>query len=360
MKKKILIVVPTLSAGGSERVISILFNHFDRNRFEVFLIILDSTNVFYSLTNVNNVFYLKKKDVKSSVMTIFRIIRKEKPHVILATMASLNILLSVIHIFYPRFKLFIRESTFPSIHFKSIKFGFVYERLIKLFYPFSHRIICQSNDMLLDLNLNYGIRKSKMVVINNPVNVDHFPLKVNGRKVRPTFITVARLDLAKGYNRILRSLAFMKIDFEYIIVGDFTRNEYNYQLRDEFDQLVTELGLTDRIRMVGVSKFPQTYLEQADVYLHGSYYEGFPNALLEAGSVGLPVVSFSTTGISEILQNGVNGFIVEDNNLRAFADAIYAAIEQPYDPERIREMINSRFNVDVIVNKYQDLLDSNV
>ena len=352
-------VIPTLSAGGSERFVSILFSYLDRTRFEVKLIVLNSTKLFYSLPHTEDIFFLRKKDVRSSLLAILKIIREEKPQVILSTITSLNILLSFIRLFYPRFKLYIRESTILSIHFKGIRFGLLYEIMIVLFYRFSDRIICQSQDMLQDLHNHYYIRKKKMVVINNPVNPNQFSLKERSSNNRPMLITVARLDGAKGYDRILRSLALLKIDFEYVIVGDFTSNGYNKQWLLEFDHLVSELGLNQKIRRVGVSKTPQDYLKQANVYLHGSYYEGFPNALLEAGSVGLPVVSFKSPGIGEILQDGLNGFVVENNNLQDFAEATAKAIVHPFEPSHIRNVIVSKFSISTIIDKYHDLLDSN-
>lgn len=358
-RKKILMVIPTLSAGGSERFVSILFSYLDRTRFDVKLIVLNSAQLFYSLPHTEDIFFLKKKDVRSSLLAILKIIRKEKPQVILSTITSLNILLSFIRVFYPRFKLYIRESTILSIHFRGIRYGLFYETMILLFYRFSDRIICQSQDMLQDLHNRYYIKKGKMIVINNPVNPDQFTLKEKSKNSRPMLITVARLDGAKGYDRILRSLALVKVDFEYVIVGDFTCNEYNKLLLLEFDHLVSELGLHQKIRRVGVSKTPQDFLRQANVYLHGSYYEGFPNALLEAGSVGLPVVSFKSPGIGEILQDELNGFVVENNNLQAFAEAVTRATVHPFEPSHIRDQIISKFGVSTIIDKYQDLLESN-
>jgi glycosyltransferase involved in cell wall biosynthesis len=353
-KKKILIIVPTLSAGGSERFVSILFNNLDRALFDVKLVVLNSENVFYKVNNTKEVYFLKKKDVKSSLWTLVKIIHFEKPEMIFCTLTSLNILLSFIKVVYSKFRLIIRESTILSIHFKPLKNSFLYEIPIKLFYRFSDRIVCQSEYMKKDLMTSYGIKEKKIIVINNPIDLSKFPLRNNSTNGTVRLITVARLDRAKGYDRILKALAQTSINFEYYAIGDFTDSK----LRPIFDKMVTNLGLSSRVHLLGVQSHPQKYLMESDIYLHGSTYDGFPNVVLEAGAVGLPVVAFDTTGIQEIVVHGQSGIVVPDNDIAAYADAIKTSSESKFDKSLIRELTASRFDVSFVMNKYQDLFNS--
>jgi len=353
-KSKVLIIVPTISAGGSERFVSILFNQIDRSKFEVKLVVLDSSTLFYHLSYKEDIIFLNKKEVRSSFLILLKIIKKESPNIIFSTITSLNILLCFIRICYPKFLLIIRESTILSIHFKHVKNPFLYEIPIKMLYKFADKVICQSQDMLNDLHLNYLIKTDKLTVINNPALVEKFSPKINHPNKKPVLITVARLDKAKGYDRIIRSLALLSCDYEYVIVGDFTSGA----LRVGFDALVSDLGLGDKIKLIGISSKPEAFLQTADLYLHGSYYEGFPNVLLEAGLVGLPVISFDTAGIKEILVDKVSALIVPDNDLKAFAEAIDEGLKTNFDGARIRELISSRFDSKIIIEEYQTLFDS--
>ena len=95
-RKKILIIVPTLNAGGSERFVSILFNHLDRSKFEVRLLVLNSNTIVFALNYTEGILFLNKKDVRSSFIVLLKIIRAEKPDIIICTITSLNILLSFI------------------------------------------------------------------------------------------------------------------------------------------------------------------------------------------------------------------------------------------------------------------------
>lgn len=352
-KCKILIIVPTLSPGGSERFVSILFNSLDRNIFDVRLAVLNSKNIFYKLNYEEGVYYLNRKDVRSSLWALMKVIGLEKPRIILSTITSLNILLSFIRILYPRFKLVIRESTVLSIHFERIRNSYVYETLIKLLYPFSDKIICQSTDMKKDLARNYHIKEDKLIVINNPIDLKQFRGNKGESHGKIRLVTVARLDPAKGYDRILLALSLLKIEFEYFIVGDMT----DHFLLPKFTESLIQLGLQQKIIMVGVKTNPQEFLSAADFYLHGSYYEGFPNVLLEAGAVGIPVITFDTSSVREIVIHGENGLIVPDHDITAFAKAIELAAKVPFDSEKIKSLISARFNVPIIIDKYQKLFN---
>ncbi len=354
-RKKVLIIVPAQVPGGSERFVSILFNKLSRVRFDVRLIVLKSDVRAYELLYPEDITYYNTKNVRSSIGVVLKEIRKQQPDVVFSTITSLNILLSFIRFFYPFFSLIIRESTILSHYYKNNPRKFLYETPVKIFYRFADKIICQSKAMMNDLLTNYRAAKSKMHVINNPVLVENFPLRSQrapGSKIR--LLTIARLDPPKGFDRILRSLAKLKTDFEYTIVGDFS----DPMLRPQFDALVTKHKLGDKIVLAGTTRDPHEYLRKADVYVHGSYFEGFPNVLLEAGATGLPAVSFNTMGAGEIMIDGVNGFVVEDNDEDAFAKAIEDAANHPFDSGQIRQLTQERFDDKVIVAKYESVIES--
>jgi glycosyltransferase involved in cell wall biosynthesis len=91
--------------------------------------------------------------------------------------------------------------------------------------------------------------------------------------------------------------------------------------RKELQELINELQLQDRVHLMGEEAGPFAGMEDADLFLMGSYYQGFPNALLEAGAMGIPVIAFDVPGgISEII-TGETGMLVEDNDMIAFATA---------------------------------------
>jgi len=83
----------------------------------------------------------------------------------------------------------------------------------------------------------------------------------------------------------------------------------------------------------------------------GSYYEGFPNVLLEAGILGIPVVGFNAPGgIAEIIRQGENGFLVDDDNSgRNFSNAVIKAVNHNFSREKIKELTRDRFSIEKII-----------
>ena len=87
-------------------------------------------------------------------------------------------------------------------------------------------------------------------------------------------------------------------------------------------------------------------MEDADLLLTGSYYEGFPNAMLEAGARGIPAIAFNVPGgIAEIIIPNENGIMVEDNDIIGFATAIKKAFSANFDRDKIIETTKKRFSV---------------
>jgi glycosyltransferase involved in cell wall biosynthesis len=134
-------------------------------------------------------------------------------------------------------------------------------------------------------------------------------------------------------------VGLLSVSFKYYIIGDGSK-------RNELQQLIDSLQLQDKVFLTGEKKLPFSGLEDADLFLMGSYYEGFPNVLLEAGAHGIPVVAFDAPGgIAEIITDNENGLLVEDNDIIAFAAAIKNALAGNFDRDQIIESTKKRFSV---------------
>ena len=97
-------------------------------------------------------------------------------------------------------------------------------------------------------------------------------------------------------------------------------------------------------------------MENADLFLFGSYYEGFPNVLLEAGAHGIPVIAFNVPGgITEIIMQNESGLLVEDNDIIAFATAINKALAQKFNANTIMETTKKRFSINSILPSIENL-----
>ena len=173
-----------------------------------------------------------------------------------------------------------------------------------------------------------------MAVIANPVDLDAIrgqaengaPIPVDG----PYAVTMGRLVPNKNFAMLIEAFARAGIAGKLLILGDGPE-------RDALTRKLEALGLTGRVMMPGFSDNPFPTLARADFYVSPSNAEGFPNSLLEAMSVGLPVVSTNCpSGPAEVLADltreqvgsGVtfapHGILVAPNDPDAMAEALRA------------------------------------
>ncbi len=98
-------------------------------------------------------------------------------------------------------------------------------------------------------------------------------------------------------------------------------------------RLARECGVAERVSFLGrvaQTQMPLWY-RAADLFCFGSYHEGCPNAILEALACGTPVVSTDVGGIPDLVEEGRSGILFQPRSDEAFAAALRAALERPWD-----------------------------
>ncbi len=353
-KIRLLIITPTLACGGSEKFVSMVCNHINTELFTVCLVVVDNAKQFYPLTNpAIEVIDLQKDRILFSLSSIKKTVKFFKPDIIFSTANHLNLYLAIFkNHFNKHIKFIAREASIVSINSRQAKMPFLYNRLIKFFYNRFDHIICQSVYMQQDLVRHYNIPLDKTAVIYNAVQaVANPPVVVTTQSKDRVFklITVARLSPEKGIERLIHAAGLLSIPFQYFIIGDGDK-------REALQQLVNELQLKDKIFLLGEKADPFDGMENADLFLMGSYYEGFPNVLLEAGAHGIPVIAFDVPGgIAEIITENGNGMLVEDNDIIAFAAAVNRALPGNFNHDEIKEQTRSRYSVNNMMTPLEKL-----
>jgi glycosyltransferase involved in cell wall biosynthesis len=132
-------------------------------------------------------------------------------------------------------------------------------------------------------------------------------------------VAAGRLAPQKGFDRLIPAFATIAAahpDWELRIFGTGPD-------ADMLRALIGELGMHDRIRLMGYTSHMYDELADAALYVMSSRYEGFPMVLLEAMGVGLPVVSFDCdNGPRDLIDHGTNGLLVEDGDVDGLAAAM--------------------------------------
>lgn len=349
-KINITFILPSLAAGGAERVMSFVAQNIDKSKFNTTLLVTDfEKNAVYKIDNVNTIF-LNKNRVLKAIPALFKYIIKQKPDIVISAIGHLNTVMAYISVFAPKTKFISREVNILSVlENYSTKSNPIGSYISKRRFNYFDKIVCQSLDMKADLLSNYNVNENKLVVVNNPIT-DNFYYNESARSKSNTirFITVARLKKQKGHERIIQALKKIDFPFHYTIIGDGPE-------RDTIFNLVKEANLTDNITHVKSTTEVYKYLNENDVYLQAAYIEGFPNAVIESSAVGTPILAFNAPGgINEIIEEGTNGFIVDNEN--DFINRLNEINKNyPFKPEKVSDCVMKKYSKEIIIKKYEDV-----
>jgi len=144
-------------------------------------------------------------------------------------------------------------------------------------------------------------------------------------------VAMGRLDKWKGFDHLLQAFSRVAGDFpdwNLTIMGEGVE-------RSNLENLISSLGLKGRVYLPGLISSPAEILSQADLFVHSSLYEGFPNAIVEAMACGLPAISFDCpSGPKEIIRNNIDGILVPVGDMPALSKAMLKLMAD--DPERKR------------------------
>ncbi len=357
--RKILFVITTIGGGGAERVVSYLVNSFCKfDNCSVNLLLLKEEGNTYidSIDDEVVITNLKlKKRLRYQVVLIVNAIIKLKPDICFIGLDGLNILLAP---FVPLLKLFgikiiVRETNVLS---KMWNPTLINRFSYKVFYNQYDSIICQSFDMANDLINVWKINPDKITIINNPINIQSIQqqaLKAINEfpePQKPFFIAVGRLVPQKGFEQLIGLVHILKcknkFPYKLLILG-------NGELRSKLDKQIQKLSLTDCVLLPGRIENPYRIMRMARGLFLSSKFEGFPNVLLEANALGIPVLANNCPGgINEIVINGLNGYIVDFDDIDAFEHCFDKFVSTSFDKDAIIELTFKRYDSSVILPKY--------
>lgn len=350
-RKKILFILPTLTPGGAERIISFIAQNIDPEKFDSTLLVVSGfkKEAAYKINNINVVFFEKKR-VLNAVPNIFWYLLKNNPNVVLSSISHINTVMGLMAPIFIKTKFIIREASvvsqynnFGSKHKNANK---LHSLLPHISYKLVNAIVCQSNDMAIDFINVFKIDHRKIIIINNPIT-NNYPLekKTQYKNEVTKFITVGRLSNEKGHLRIIKMLSQVRFEFHYTIIGDGP-------LKNEIFESISNFSLNDRITYIPFTNNVNKYLAESDLFLQGSYVEGFPNALLESCMAGTPAIAFNVPGgTKEIIENGINGYIVDSES--EYLDVLHKNIQ--WLPENIRNSVYKKFNKEKILKEYEKM-----
>ena len=357
--------MPTLAGGGAERVIVTLLRHLDRSRFEPHLALVEAVGPYLKEVSADvPVHDLKAQRVRYAFPGMVRLVRKLRPQVVHSAMLELNIASILCRPFLPpTTRVLIREGISTSAQNFQLGRNLRAWSFLYRLYGKADKVICVADYVLNDLAENYGVPRSKMVRIYNPVDVSETrtladaienPYSGNG----PHLVAAGRLSNQKGFDILLEAMALVRNSLpnsQLTILGEG-------DLRSELLAQRERLSLNEAVHLPGFQSNPFPYFKHADLFVLPSRFEGLPNVVLEAMAVGTPLVASDCPGgLREILGSCPMAWLVPPCNPKALAETIVSVCNSNLKKSQAGGSVDaflSRFEVKSVVRAYEDLFQA--
>lgn len=213
----------------------------------------------------------------------------------------------------------------------------------RMLYPMADRIVAVSRGVAEDVARFSRLPADRIRVIPNPVlwpgiqEAAREPVEhpwLDG-ECHPVLVAAGRLTPQKDFSTLIRALARIREHrkVRLIILGEGRQ-------RVELEALIRHLGLEGAVDMPGFVSNPYRFIGRADAFVLSSAWEGSPNVLTEALSLGVPVVSTNCpSGPGEILQEGAIAPLAEVGDHEDLARATFQVLDEPPPAEQLRNAV---------------------
>jgi GalNAc-alpha-(1->4)-GalNAc-alpha-(1->3)-diNAcBac-PP-undecaprenol alpha-1,4-N-acetyl-D-galactosaminyltransferase len=359
---KVTLVIYGLGGGGAERVMSIVANYWVSKGWGVTLILLvpPTTAPFYQLDpriKLKSLGLAGKSTSKLAAIANtwqrIQVLRQEiissQPDVVISFMNSVNVY-AIVACLGLNIPTIVSEHIYPG----RTDANKIWQFIIKRAYRYADLVTVLTQNALPFYPETKGYRT---IVMPNPIMKPDPVVATTRLLSAPSLIAIGRLHPQKGFDLLLK--AFHRIqakypDWQITILGEGP-------MRSELEGLRSELKLTDRVHLPGLVTNVPDYLQQADIFVMPSRFEGFPMALCEAMAAGLPVLAADClSGPSEIVEKGVNGILVRTENVDALAMGLDALMSDPTKRQQLARKapeILDRFGLEQVMGIWQTAID---
>lgn len=368
-RKRVIFVINSLAGGGAERVMNTLLTHSEaeREEFDISLALLDREPAAYAPPAWLAVHQLDcRGSLRASVRGLRRVFQEVRPDVALSFLTRANIA-NVCASHANRTSCVISERVNTSSHLGRDGQGLLARLLIRLAYPRASKVVAVSLGVAADLRAHYGVAGDRLVTIDNPVDLE--AIRARAEKPaelvleEPYVVAMGRLAHNKNFALLIEAFGRAAVPGKLVILGEGPE-------RAALMRQAERLGIGDRVLLPGFVANPFPTLKGAQLFVLPSNAEGFPNGLVEAMALGVPVISTNcASGPSEILArqdrgsiNGLThaefGLLTPPGSVEALAEAL-AAMQPPEVRRRYGERAAARaydFRLEAAKTRYWDLL----
>lgn len=301
----------SMGKGGAERVISVLSNNLIL-RNNICIVLNTTKNIAYELDPRIKLIELDKAYNKFSIcrnikriITTKKIIEKEKPDIIISFLPIPSYRILSLKNEFQGTQIIVADRNDPKEEYKTL----INKILMKLLYKRADGFVFQTKEQK-----EYFDKKiqDRSVIIHNPIKEEFLQTNLQNIIKEKTIISVGRLVEQKNQKMLINAFSKIAKKNEDYILKIFG----NGPLKEKLQEQIESLQLDDRIKICGISDNIKEELEKGEIFVLPSNYEGMPNALIEAMSVGLPCISTDCPcgGPRELIENEKNGLLIPVND----------------------------------------------
>ncbi|MGV3216515.1 glycosyltransferase [Clostridium perfringens] len=352
--KKIIFITGFLSNGGSERVISVLADEFQKRNHDVSVITVYGAKNDYLFNKKVKIYPINHKSknkflkIINIILGIKNILKKEDPDVVISFDSMINIYTLFVKLLYNK-KVIISERNDPN-QYPNSKFM---RKIRNFIYRLCDGIVFQTDDARSYFK---KIIQDKSTIIFNPIS-SNLPIW-SGLSQEKTIITASRLTPQKNLPMLIN--AFNEISKEF--------NDYKLKIFGEGDlynelyKQINELNINDRVTLEGFSNDIHNEMLSADMFIITSNYEGISNSMLEALAIGVPVISTDSPigGAKMFINNRKNGLLIKVGDTNELIKAMKAILlnkefakSLSIESQKIRKILNT----EIIVQQWIEYIE---
>lgn len=309
--EKIVFVIPDMPGGGTERVVALLANEYSRRGISVAILLFAGNERAYPLDSRIEVVSVGGPSGGSLSARLGRLrgmrrFYRENKNCQIWAFSAMGAVFSAVAALGQAHFFLVSERNDPT--------RYEHRRIRDLCYRRAKVVVCQTEDAVKSFPAS--IRK-KSVVIPNPLEAKEEPHKGEREK---RIVAVGRLNAQKNHKLLLRAFASFAEDH-----GDYRLEIYGQgELEPELRKLAEKLKIDNRVIFEGFSEHVLADIRTASMYVLSSDYEGISNSMLEAMSLGLPVIATDCPigGSRMYIRDGINGMLVPVGDEDALACAM--------------------------------------
>jgi sugar transferase (PEP-CTERM/EpsH1 system associated) len=237
-----------------------------------------------------------------------------------------------------------------------------YQLLRKLCSPVVHKFVAVSNDLGKWLNDEVGLASTKIQVVHNGIDTQHFCVDKKQRSPKFTLGHVARMQSIKNqtmlldaYSRACQDNSEFSQNSRLLLVGDGPE----LSSLKQHQQRLPPLG---EVIFAGAQMDVKPYYQSFDLFILSSIAEGIPVTLLEAMSMKIAPIVTNVGGIKEVINHQFNGVLVESNDTQQLSNEILALYDDPLSRARIakhaREHVEQSYSKQQMLSQYYRLYEA--